>query len=220
MLGGTSNYATALTILQHQNCDIIFFDADVGNGNIFTDLTKLSNRKFILVITSTTPKYALQAIKANALDYLLTPSPAPEIETTCNRIVNTLHKNNLSPAQRALKASDYKTKPAKGDKLSIKIGNFYELVNTNDIVFCRADNNYTEIVLRDKRKVLISKTLKHYETTLKGYNFCRIHQSFLVNMDFVKSIEKGKASRIILRDGTSLDVSQSKRENVFRLLGV
>lgn len=219
LLGMVCNCHDAIELIHQTEPDIVFADTDTCGSDIFSAINEFASSKFALIVMGSDAKYAFQAIKARAVDYLLKPVNAVELETACKKAQDFLAQKGVGIARRA-NQPQRPLASANIDKLSIKIGSFYELVSTNDIVFCKADNNYTEICLSDKRKVLISKTLKYYEGLLSGQNFCRIHQSFLVNMNFVKSIEKGKASHIVLKDGTTLDVAQARRESVFKMLGV
>lgn len=219
LLGTACNCHDAISLINQKTPDIVFADTDTCGSDIFSAMHQFADNKFALVVMGSDAKYALQAIKARAIDYLLKPIDPIELSAACQRALEFLEQTTIGIAQRA-NQSQQPLASANEDKLSIKIGSFYELISAKDIVFCKADNNYTEICLNDRRKVLISKTLKYYEGLLSGQNFCRIHQSFLVNMSFVKSIEKGKASHIVLKDGTTLDVAQARRESVYKMLGV
>jgi two-component system, LytTR family, response regulator len=220
MLVGTAcNCTDAVLLITQHSPDIVFADTDACGSDILAAMQQFAKNKFALIVTGSNAKYALQAIKVQAIDYLLKPIDIGELSEACKKALDFLGSTIEGGGQRANQPQKPLTS-SNDEKLSIKIGSFYELVSAEDIVFCKADNNYTEICLSDKRKVLISKTLKYYEGRLSSQNFCRIHQSFLVNMSFVKSIEKGKASHIVLKDGTTLDVAQARRESVFKMLGV
>ncbi len=219
LVGTACNCTDAVSLINQYSPDIVFADTDTCGSDVLSAMRQFTENKLALIVTGSDAKYALQAIKVQAIDYLLKPIDSIELHEACMKALGFLG-NTLNGVARRANQPQKPLTSANDEKLSIKIGSFYELVSANDIVFCKADNNYTEICLNDRRKVLISKTLKYYEGLLSGQNFCRIHQSFLVNMNFVKSIEKGKASHIVLKDGTTLDVAQARRESVFRMLGV
>ena len=80
-------------------------------------------------------------------------------------------------------------------------------------MFCKADDNYTEIHF-SKTKKLVSKTLKHFEEVLGEYPFARIHKSYLVNINEVTKYKKGKGGSIELTNGREISVSASKKGNL------
>jgi two-component system LytT family response regulator len=80
-----------------------------------------------------------------------------------------------------------------------------------DIIYCKADDNYTELFLSNNQKKLVSKTLKYFEDILKESGFARIHNSFLVNVTYIVSYKKGKGGTVYLSNGKELSVSASKK---------
>ncbi len=80
-------------------------------------------------------------------------------------------------------------------------------VFTSEIVYCKADNNYTVIILNDQSKYTLCKTLKSYETIL-GETFFRCHKTYLINLLYVKGINK-KDHTLIMKNGTELPYSRA-----------
>ena len=80
-----------------------------------------------------------------------------------------------------------------------------------DIIYCKADDNYTELYLSNNHKKLVSKTLKYFEDILKESGFARIHKSFLVNVSYIASYKKGKGGTVYLSNGKELSVSASRK---------
>lgn len=217
-IGEASTGKEAISLIKRLKPDIVFMDIDIPPTDGFSVIEACKDQKFVLIIITGSEHYALKAIKAGAADYLLKPARIQDLEAALQKSKEALLKNN---SRNAKFSSAFSTQPKaeRETRLPIRVGNFYELVDTEDIVFCRAHNNYTEITLNDNRKFLLSKTLKFYEERLKTHNFCRIHQSFLVNINFIKSVEKGRYSFLTLKDGTTLEIAQARKEGIFRLLG-
>ena len=92
------------------------------------------------------------------------------------------------------------------------------LVNTADIIYCSSAINYTIIWLIEKKKIVIAKTLGDIEQQLKEYNFFRIHQSYLINLLWLKQFKKAKGGYAIMIDDTKLEVSSRKREAFLKFL--
>ena len=87
------------------------------------------------------------------------------------------------------------------------------MLDVNDIVFCKADDNYTEIHLANSKK-LVSKTLKYFEEALSIYTFARIHKSYLVNVNKITKYKKGKGGSVLVSNGKEILVSAAKKANL------
>ena len=81
-------------------------------------------------------------------------------------------------------------------------------------MYCKADDNYTEIYLKNNKKKLVSKTLKYIEENLAEANFARVHKSYLINVNEVVKYVKGKGGSVVLSNGKEIMVSASKKSNL------
>ena len=95
-------------------------------------------------------------------------------------------------------------------KITIPQQDGFQVLNVSDIIYCKADDNYTEIYLENKR-IVVSKTLKYFEDALSDFTFARIHKSYLVNVNEVVKYVKGKGGSVIVSNGKELLVSASKK---------
>ena len=80
-------------------------------------------------------------------------------------------------------------------------------------MYCQADDNYTQIFLKDKKK-LVSKTLKYFEEMLTENGFARVHKSYLVNVGHIVEYRKGKGGSVVLENGKEIMVSPSKKKDL------
>ena len=83
-----------------------------------------------------------------------------------------------------------------------------------DIVYCKADDNYTEIYLNNDKRKIVSKTLKYFEEALSSASFARVHKSYLVNVNEVVKYQKGKGGSVVLSNGKEIMVSASKKSDL------
>lgn len=217
IIGEARDGEEAVSLIRKMGPEIVFMDIDLPKADGFNVVQRCADKKFAFIVITSDEQHAYRSIRANAADYLLKPANDKDLELAINKALTFLKTGD---PELPHKVSFYETaQQAQGATLPVRTGNSYEMVNTHEIVLCRSHNNYTEIRLDDKRKFLLSKTLKFYEEFLKGFSFCRIHQSYLVNTLFVKSIEKGRNSHIILKDGTRLEIAQARKEQVYKALG-
>jgi two-component system, LytTR family, response regulator len=103
-------------------------------------------------------------------------------------------------------------------KIVLKTSDSIHVVNINEIVRCEADGNYTVFMLAGGKKILVSNTLKEYDEMLSPFQFFRVHQSHLVNIDFISSFEKKDGGYLIMKDKSIVPVSIRKKEPLLRLL--
>ena len=106
-----------------------------------------------------------------------------------------------------------KTNPVNG-KITISQLDGFEVLNTSDILYCKADDNYTEIYLNNDKKKVVSKTLKYFEDILSDSGFTRVHKSYLVNVSEVVKYVKGKGGSVLLSNGKEIMVSASKKSGL------
>ena len=87
-----------------------------------------------------------------------------------------------------------------------------EFVLVESIIRCSSSNNYTEFFLKDKKRMLVSRTLKEAEDMLSDHAFLRVHNSHIVNLNAIIKYVKGEGGYLVMEDGTTVDVSRSRKE--------
>lgn len=93
-------------------------------------------------------------------------------------------------------------------------------INHETVLFCKSDNNYTIFYLKGNLKYTSSKPIFEYEELLSAYGFIRCHQSYLVNMIFVKSWIRDNGDRLLIEDGHEIPVSRNSKEKVKQAIGI
>ena len=107
---------------------------------------------------------------------------------------------------------------SKTNKIAFPVGEGYEMVAFNNIVRCESESNYTIVYLADKRKITLSKTLKDVEESLADSSFFRIHNSHLINTDYISKFYKGDGGYVVMMDGIQISISRNKREEFYELV--
>lgn len=208
VVGEASNIDEAYVLIQQNELDLVFLDVEMPFGNAFDLLDKIENRTFETVFVTAYDHYAIDALNNHASYYLLKPISIDELIKAVEHVTNIKEKENqlqnsvLQPKQ-----------PSVDGKITLPQQDGFEVVNVNDILFCKADDNYTEIYFENTKK-LISKTLKYVEGVLEEYPFARIHKSYLVNVNAIVKYKKGKGGSVILSNGKEIMVSASKKGNL------
>lgn len=163
--------------------------------------------EFIVITKSTS--YAIEAFQRFALDYVTKPLDKEELLYA----VAKFKKNSIDAVSQI-----NHDRVRESNKIALPTQDGFIFVRQSDIIRCEAHGNYTQVYLAEGGKLMITKTLKHYEELLSSDNFFRAHKSHLINLDFVRKFIKGKQSYIETMDGMSIEVSTRKREALLQKL--
>ncbi|WP_439481575.1 LytR/AlgR family response regulator transcription factor [Cyclobacterium plantarum] len=215
VLGSFSDTASLDVFLESNVPDVVFLDIELDEEIVFNWLNEKKDPPFALVFTTAHERYAIEAIKANALDYLLKPIDPDELLLTLEKIKSKSDQKPgaLSRASEALPAFHTAKK-----KIPIPTQEGLVFVELDEISHLQADVNYTVIHFQNKQKITVAKTLKEFEAMLQVLGFFRVHNSHLVNLSKVKQFKKGKGGTLILENGSQIDVSTRKKEALLTAL--
>ena len=207
LLGEASSIKDALTLIGSNSLDLVFLDVEMPFGNAFDLLDQLPDRTFETVFVTAYDHYAKDALNNHAAYYLTKPINIDELVNAV-AYVETVREKEASLEGEVLST---KSNGVEG-KLTLPQQDGFQVLNIADILYCMADDNYTEIYLLNK-KILVSKTLKYFEDALKNYAFARVHKSFLVNVNEVVKYKKGKGGSVVMSNGKEVMVSASKKKD-------
>ena len=207
----------AIAIARHHP-DLVISDIEFGNSSVFDMLQGLHSIDFEVIFTTAHEKYALQAIKFSALDYLLKPF---NLDDLTNAIDRCQIKLNEKQSARRFEVLFYNLKGLQKDtkKIALPILNGLQVVSLKDIVRCQAEANYTIFFFVDEKKMIVTKSLKEFEDLLVDYDFMRVHNSHLINLNHIVKYRKGEGGVVAMSDGSEVDVSRRKKEEFLQRLG-
>jgi two-component system LytT family response regulator len=209
------NVQSGIEAIERIKPDIVLLDIQMPDGNGFDVLKSVAHKQFEIIFITAFQEFAVQAIKFSALDYILKPIDAEELR---NAVTNALQLLTHKKEEHQLQALQNNIQPHLKRKLVLKTQESIFVVEIDDIVHCEADKNYTFFYLNDGKKILVSKTLKDYDTLLSGLQFFRVHQSHLINLNCVERYDKHDGGSVILKDGTAVPLSPAKKEQFFKSL--
>jgi two-component system LytT family response regulator len=209
------NVQSGIDAIERIKPDIVLLDIQMPDGNGFDVLKSVAHKQFEIIFITAFQEFAVQAIKFSALDYILKPIDAEELR---NAVTNALQLLTHKKDDHQLQALQHNIQPHLKRKLVLKTQESIFVVEIDDIVHCEADKNYTFFYLNDGKKILVSKTLKDYDTLLSGLQFFRVHQSHLINLNCVERYDKHDGGSVILKDGTAIPLSPAKKEQFFKSL--
>lgn len=215
----TGTVDEAATAIKLHQPELLFLDIQLYDQSGFDLLKQLDEINFEIIFVTAYDQYGIQAVKFAALDYLLKPIDIDELAAAVNKARKAVQQKNKN--ERLGHLLEYlKEENPTSPRIALPLFSETRYVSINDIVHCKADNTYTLFMLTNGEQVLVSKTLKEYADMLAGYSFLRTHQSYLVNIDYIKSWLREDGGTLLLKDNTKIPVSKLNRQKVKDILAV
>ena|SRR6218665_105060 len=208
ILDSVGSVADARRLLNSEVYDIVFLDIQLKDGIGFDLLDDVPSQTKIVFITAY-ENYAIEAIRNGAFDYLLKPINVEELNNCIQRI------RNISRIQEQIKSENSDIEIYQG-KIGISSLDGIDYIDVEDIMYLKADGKYTEIITKTG-KIVSSKNLKMFSYILNEKIFVRVHHSYIVNISMISRFKKDDGV-LILKDGTSISVSKSKKEFLLKRL--
>lgn len=221
IIGEADSVASGVETLNKLDPQVVFLDIQMNDGTGFDLLEKLSeiNGKVTshVVFITAYEHYAIKAFRFSALDFLLKPVSPDDLEKVINKIKSVLEKDN-DYSHIDLLLENIRKKADNFKRIALSNSDGIHLLDISDIIRCESDDNYTKFFIKNRKPILISKTLKEYEELLTEHDFVRIHQSHLINLAYVKSYVKKDNGFVVMSDDSQLPISQRKREQLQEIL--
>lgn len=220
LVGEASSVKSGVEVIKKTNPALLFLDIELSDGNAFELLEQTLEKRFQVIFTTAYDHYAIKAIKFSAIDYLLKPINFQElkaaVEKAKSKTSDMVLSNNINFLLKNIETPSDK----KPEKIALPTLEGHLFVNIKDIVRLEADGNYTFIYLLGKERLLISRTLKDFESFLSNEEFIRVHHSHLVNIRHVKKYLKGSGGQIVMNDGSTVEVSVRKKDDFLRVMKI
>jgi len=196
--------------------DLVFLDIEMPRMNGFEMLEQLSEISFAVIFTTGYDQYAIKAFRFSALDYLLKPIDHEEL----SKAVLKVSRQVLYPLAQQIEILLQKIhhQPSPINKIALPTVEGLQMIPVDSIISCASDRNYTSLLLKNKQKIIISKILKDIEEMLEEYSFLRVHHSYIVNLNEITRYIKGEGGYLVMSDGSSVDVSRSRKEILLQKL--
>lgn len=208
--------AEGLQLIDSYFPDIIFLDIQMPFMNGFELLSKVPQQYFSVIFTTAYNKYAIQAIRFSALDYLLKPVDPEELAQAVERYVQQREEKKQVKELYLNLIENLNNKEQKQFRLALSSSSGLRLASPSEIIHCTGINNYTQFHFADGTNMMVSKTIKEFEELLSDYGFIRTHKSHLVNMEYIIEIKNDNA--ILLRNGQLVEVSRRRQHDVMEAL--
>jgi two-component system LytT family response regulator len=196
---------------------LVFLDVEMPMMTGFEMLEVLPEINFDIIFTTAFDQYAIKAIRFGALDYLVKPIDKDELRSAVDKFLKRTQRDSFKQLT-ALFTHIKKSNDLSFQKIALPTLHSYELVPLNNIMFCESSSNYTNIHLNNGQSILISRTLKEIEDLLDMDPFFRVHNSYLVNLQYAVRYIKGEGGMLVLNNDVSIPVSRNRKEELLKLI--
>jgi two-component system LytT family response regulator len=206
-----------LRAIEKMQPDVVFLDIEMPFINGFELLRRIPEINFEVVFTTAYDEYALKALKINALDYLLKPIAKDDLISAVEKLKKRVKSKSKGDDQPLLlQLLNLQNYPSK--KIAIPIQDSILFLNIDDILYIKSESNYSTIQLKNSKSILASKTLRHFEDLLNGYQFYRIHASYLINLAEITKYKKTEGGSIVMSNGEEIKISRGRKDDFLKLL--
>ncbi|HMG15612.1 MAG TPA: LytTR family DNA-binding domain-containing protein [Saprospiraceae bacterium] len=214
IVGFAHNVDTAVKLLISERPNVVLLDIQLRDGTGFDILDHFTNNQFKVIFITAYDQYAIRAFQYQAINYLLKPIGPKEFCQAFDHLNSLLFDNY---------ASQYKNSPFKDydkifNKLTIPTFQGFTKVKVKDIIRIESEGNYTTFYVSGGTKTITSKNIGFFELLLDPIIFFRVHQSHIINLDYVKNYEnKENGGVIILENGEKIPISRRKKDSFLEI---
>lgn len=210
VVGEADSVDSGVELIQTKKPQLVLLDIDIKGGTGFHILQKVHPYNFAIIFITAFNEFAIKAIKFSALDYILKPVNEVEFCTAVKNAVESIESKQIE--KQVNNFFEHYEKKTQSKKIVLKTSDSIHLVDISDIMYCVSDNSYTTFYIRDKKEIIVSKSLKEFENLLSVYNFFRPHQSYLVNLHCIDKIDKTDGGSIILNNKKEIPISHRRKQ--------
>ena len=205
IVGIAEDVEEALAVIVNTDPDVIFLDIELHNltARDLLNAIDLENRQ--VVIISAYEKYALQMHKYPVTDYLLKPLIITDLIVAVNKVQKQYEK---------IKGLNNGDDDSINKYIALPEKDHMNITNIEMIMRLEASGNYTKIHTVNSKCIISSKTLGEYEDFLPKQKFLRVHNSHIVNLQFVSKYLRTKNGCLVLTDGTEVPISANRKKGV------
>lgn len=206
VVGTSIDAHQAIEQIESLQPDVVFLDVEMPILNGLEVLRYFPQRDFHIIFTTAHEKYALPALKAAATDYLVKPISPQDVH------------HALQKCKAALPAARKTALELTTPRLVLPAAQELIVVSIPDIIRIEGQNNYSHFYFLDRPKVIVAKTLKEYEDQLTPHGFFRVHQSHLINLAHIDSIQTADGDYVLLKKGHRVELSRRRKAEFIQLL--
>jgi len=219
IVGEADSVQNGILLINATKPDLIFLDIDLPDGTGFDLIRLLHDHKPEIIFCTAYNQFALKAIECSALGYVLKPIIKDSIADALKKASAKLDVNH-KVLQYEILQEQLRNADSTRARFLLSNSDKMHIIYIDQLICCIAHSNYTDIHLKDNKKITVAKTLKEIEQILHNFKpFIRIHHSNIINIDKIVGVNKTDNNfSVVMINTMELAVSRSKKEKLLHLL--
>ncbi len=206
IVGNSHDLDSGLECIKKNKPDIVFLDIDLPGKNGLSIYDSIPEPEFKIVFVTAYDQYAIEALKKSASDYLLKPINIIELKETIKKVTKQIEKERQQE-ELIEKINFINNSGNEGVNVILDVEDGFIVENTNNIIYCLANQSYSVIITNTKKEIVVSKSLKQLQQQLPANQFIRTHKTYLVNIHHIKKFVRANESFVVLKNGDKIPVS-------------
>lgn len=212
LIQGCGSVTEAIDQIKEQKPELILMDIELEGGDAFDILDRFPNPTFDIIFITAHGKYMENAFNYFAFNFLVKPIATAELKRVLTSLL--IKKERTFEKYRYEILRDFIKK--NNSRFLLNLGDKNLVINLNEVMYCKADGNYTQFSFKSGEKQLASNALLFYEKILGDRDFFRINRFYLLNLKNVQYIHKKET--IILKDQTKISVTARSKGRLDELM--
>ncbi|WP_298418256.1 LytTR family DNA-binding domain-containing protein [uncultured Kordia sp.] len=209
---------SGIKLIKEKQPQIVFLDIEMPqhSGLEILNFIEKDNFNFEIIFTTAYSEYAIKAFQLSAIDYLLKPVRATQVQESVEKALKHIGKSQINIKLEELKSS---LASSNFNKIGLPFSDGFKFVDFNEIIILEADGMYTKITTVNDSEILVSKPLKHFVSLLEKINiFYRPHRSYLINLKYIKEYIKKDGGYIVMDNNETVSISKDKKEEFLAIV--
>jgi two-component system LytT family response regulator len=200
----------AVDIIKQNRPDVLFLDIEMPKMSGFRLLEALGDYDAEIIFTTAFNHFSIEAIRISAFDYLVKPVSISDLQNAISRLSQKKSKqtrdrlNVLRQSMSEIKGQE--------NKIAVPTNAGLEFLVIRNIVRIESSANYSRIYLINGQSLFVTRLLKDFEEMLLPYRFFRIHNSHLINLNYIHKYLRGDGGQVVMENGDVVDVSRRKKD--------
>lgn len=199
-----------LVLVKELQPQLVFLDVEMPHINGFDLLKQLEPVNFEVIFVTAYSHYAIAAFEAHATGFITKPINTEKLIAAVDTAIKRVEEKTINKNIFSLLAQN--TTATAAEKIPLATSSGMLFVKMNDIIYCESSGNYTNFYIQDEKKIVVSRQLGEYEKLLPEKNFIRIHDKYIINLNYIKEYVRGSGGDVVLENGKELPVASRRKE--------